>query len=79
MKGWKIRETQGYMERMKYQEYSYLGGSGANGNIPGWLEWVEDQKYCRFGGKDARSSNTQGQVEGMRDEKYSRLVGRDER
>ena len=29
-KGWKIRETQGQMERLNDQEYSHLGGSGEN-------------------------------------------------
>ena len=29
-KGWKIRETQGQMERMNDQEYSHLSGSGEN-------------------------------------------------
>ena len=29
-KGWKIRETQGQMERMNDQEYSHLRRSGEN-------------------------------------------------
>ena len=41
-KGWKIRETQGKMERMNDQEFSHLGGS------------VENWKYSRLVGMDGR-------------------------
>ena len=78
-KGWKIRETQGQMERMKYQEYPYLGGSGANWKysrlvgMDGRLEMVKVRwQGCKIG-------NNQGQVERMSDQKYSRLVGRVEK
>ena len=66
-KGWKIRETQGQMERMNDQEFSHLGGS------------VENWKYSRLVGMDGRLEMlkvrwqgckigiTQGQVECMKD------------
>ena len=66
-KGWKIRETQGEMERMNDQEFSHLGGS------------VEDWKYSRLVGMDGRLEMlkvrwqrckigiTQGQVGCMKD------------
>ena len=44
-KGWKIRDTQGQRERMNDQEYSYQAEVVQIGNTPGWLEWMEDQKY----------------------------------
>ena len=66
-KGWKIRETQGQMERMNDQEYSHLSGSGENWKysrlvgIDGGLEILKVRwQGCKIG-------NTQGQVECMKD------------